>query len=204
MVSQLVCKSVACEGLCGPQRPFRKHVEVSRKPWLPCMAGNDLLEADRVDRNPALSVILAARDEVGSVHESVMSILAQDYSGTLEVIEVNDCSTDRSGEILDELMTVQFGLIRQCPGNAFAPRNGQLVAVCANRPRFDFRQVGRLWQLAFEGHFFFARSSILVELLLGNDYGVVVSCLGCDVEPDSSLASAHTRERAGADPLISR
>jgi cellulose synthase/poly-beta-1,6-N-acetylglucosamine synthase-like glycosyltransferase len=134
----------------------------------------------------------------------VMSMLAQDYSGTLEVIAVNDRSTDRTGEILDELTTGQLGLIRQCPGNAIAPRNGQLVAVCANRPRFDFRQVGRLWQLAFEGHFFFARSSILVELLLGNDYGVVVSCLGCDVEPDSSLASAHTRERAGADPLISR
>jgi biofilm PGA synthesis N-glycosyltransferase PgaC len=55
---------------------------------------------------------VAARDEERSVHESVMSILAQDYSGTLEVIAVNDCSTDRTGEILDELMTVQFGLIR--------------------------------------------------------------------------------------------
>lgn len=40
----------------------------------------DLPEADHVDRNPALSVILAARDEERSVNESVGSILAQDYS----------------------------------------------------------------------------------------------------------------------------
>ena len=65
----------------------------------------DLVEADRVERNPALSVILAARDEELSVHESVVSVLAQDYSGMLEVIAVNDRSTDRTGEILDELMT---------------------------------------------------------------------------------------------------
>ena len=61
-----------------------------------------LLETDLVDRNPALSVILAARDEERSVNESVESMLAQDYSGTLEVIAVNDRSTDRTGEILEE------------------------------------------------------------------------------------------------------
>jgi len=65
----------------------------------------DLVEADRVERNPALSIILAARDEERSVHESIVSMLAQDYSGTLEVIAVNDRSTDRTGEILNELMT---------------------------------------------------------------------------------------------------
>jgi cellulose synthase/poly-beta-1,6-N-acetylglucosamine synthase-like glycosyltransferase len=65
----------------------------------------DIPEADRVDGNPALSVILAARDEERSVRESVVSMLDQDYSGTLEVIAVNDRSTDRTGEVLDELMT---------------------------------------------------------------------------------------------------
>ena len=65
----------------------------------------DLPEADRVERNPALSVILAARDEERSVHGSVGSMLAQDYAGMLEVIAVNDRSTDHTREILDELMT---------------------------------------------------------------------------------------------------
>ena len=56
----------------------------------------DVLETDLVDRNPALSIILAARDEERSVNESVVSMLAQDYSGMLEVIAVNDRSTDRT------------------------------------------------------------------------------------------------------------
>ena len=65
----------------------------------------DLFEAHRVDRHPALPIILAARDEEQSVKESVASILAHDYSGKLEIIAVNDRSTDRTGEILGELMT---------------------------------------------------------------------------------------------------
>jgi len=58
-----------------------------------------------MNRNPKLSVILAARDEERSVKESVVSMLDQDYSGMLEVIAVNDRSTDRTGEILEELAT---------------------------------------------------------------------------------------------------
>jgi cellulose synthase/poly-beta-1,6-N-acetylglucosamine synthase-like glycosyltransferase len=65
----------------------------------------DVLETDLVDRNPAISIILAARDEERSVKESVASMLAQDYPGMLEVIAVNDRSTDRTGEILEELAT---------------------------------------------------------------------------------------------------
>jgi glycosyltransferase involved in cell wall biosynthesis len=65
-----------------------------------------------MERDPALSVILAARDEERSVSDSVESILAQDYPGTLEVIAVNDRSTDRTGEILDELATQHPGRLR--------------------------------------------------------------------------------------------
>jgi glycosyltransferase involved in cell wall biosynthesis len=65
----------------------------------------DVLVTDLVDRNPALSIILAARDEERSVKESVASMLAQDYAGMLEVIAVNDRSTDRTGEILEDLAT---------------------------------------------------------------------------------------------------
>jgi cellulose synthase/poly-beta-1,6-N-acetylglucosamine synthase-like glycosyltransferase len=72
----------------------------------------DVLETDRLDHNPALSVILAARDEERSVNESVVSMLAQDYSGLLEVIAVNDRSTDRTGAILEELATKHSDRLR--------------------------------------------------------------------------------------------
>jgi cellulose synthase/poly-beta-1,6-N-acetylglucosamine synthase-like glycosyltransferase len=65
----------------------------------------DVIETDLVDRNQALSVILAARDEERSVNQSVVSMLGQDYLGMLEVIAVNDRSTNGTGEILDELVT---------------------------------------------------------------------------------------------------
>jgi cellulose synthase/poly-beta-1,6-N-acetylglucosamine synthase-like glycosyltransferase len=65
----------------------------------------DFRKPGHMNRNPKLSVILAARDEERSVNESVVSMLDQDYSGVLEVIAVNDRSTDRTGEILDELVS---------------------------------------------------------------------------------------------------
>jgi glycosyltransferase involved in cell wall biosynthesis len=47
---------------------------------------------------------MAARNEKQSVNESVASMLAQDYSGMLEVIAVNDRSADCTAEILEELV----------------------------------------------------------------------------------------------------
>jgi glycosyltransferase involved in cell wall biosynthesis len=52
---------------------------------------------------PSLSVIVPARDEERGVRESVRSILAQGYPGPLEVVDVDDRSTDRTGEILESL-----------------------------------------------------------------------------------------------------
>jgi glycosyltransferase involved in cell wall biosynthesis len=52
---------------------------------------------------PSLSVIAPARDEERGVGESVRSMLAQDYPGPLEVVAVDDRSTDRTGEILELL-----------------------------------------------------------------------------------------------------
>src|SRR5918997_746030 len=72
----------------------------------------ELRESRRINRDPALSTILAARDEERSVGESVGSMLAQDYSGMLEVIAVNDRSTDRTGEILNELAARHQGKLR--------------------------------------------------------------------------------------------
>lgn len=53
-------------------------------------------------RWPRLSVVVAARDEQGAVEEATRSLLALDYPG-LQVVVVDDRSTDRTGAILDAL-----------------------------------------------------------------------------------------------------
>ncbi|MGI9050087.1 MAG: glycosyltransferase [Rubrobacteraceae bacterium] len=50
-----------------------------------------------------MSVVVAARDEERAIGEGVDSLLEQDYPGRLDVIAVDDCSTDRTGEILAAL-----------------------------------------------------------------------------------------------------
>ncbi len=57
----------------------------------------------RSGRYPAVSVILAARDEEAALERGVRSMLAQDYPGDLEVVAVNDRSADRTAEILGRL-----------------------------------------------------------------------------------------------------
>lgn len=49
-----------------------------------------------------VSIIIPARNEERNVEEALKSVLAQDYED-LEVIVVNDRSTDRTGSILDEM-----------------------------------------------------------------------------------------------------
>lgn len=70
-----------------------------------------LLGVRRVDRLtpkveqtdlPTLSVVIPALNEEGAIEISLESVLAQDYPG-LEVIVLNDRSTDRTGAILDRM-----------------------------------------------------------------------------------------------------
>ena len=51
---------------------------------------------------PLVSIVLGARDEERNIGEAMASMLAQDYP-RLELVVVDDRSTDRTGEILDAL-----------------------------------------------------------------------------------------------------
>lgn len=51
---------------------------------------------------PRVSVIVPARNEDAKLHDALSTLLAQTYPN-LEIIAINDRSTDRTGEILDAL-----------------------------------------------------------------------------------------------------
>src|SRR5215212_2781180 len=78
---------------------------------------------------------------------------------------------------------------------------GASRAKAARRSRPNPRGLGHF---SLEGYLCFARSSILVDMLLGDEYGAAVSGLGRDVEQHPGFASTHARERSGAYALLSR
>ncbi len=61
------------------------------------------------DPLPSLSIVVAARNEERNIEESLRSLLALDYE-PLEVIVVNDRSTDATGSILERISLDHSGL----------------------------------------------------------------------------------------------
>ncbi|MGE3780000.1 MAG: glycosyltransferase family 2 protein, partial [Pirellulaceae bacterium] len=60
------------------------------------------VEWSGVVKLPSISVIVAARNEERHIELALRSLLALDYPG-LEIVVVDDRSTDRTGEILDRM-----------------------------------------------------------------------------------------------------
>ena len=52
---------------------------------------------------PTVSIVIPVRNEAGTVGEAVVSALAQDYPGELEVVVADGESTDGTGAVLDRL-----------------------------------------------------------------------------------------------------
>ncbi|WP_257391863.1 glycosyltransferase [Mesobacillus jeotgali] len=63
---------------------------------------DSLEKTEGADREPLLSVIVAARNEAGHISQSVRSQLAQTYKN-IEWILVNDRSEDNTGELMENL-----------------------------------------------------------------------------------------------------
>lgn len=61
----------------------------------------ELYDRAGANRTPKVSVILPARNEEQYIARCIDSLLAQDYSN-FEIITINDSSTDRTGEIMEE------------------------------------------------------------------------------------------------------
>ncbi len=68
-------------------------------------------DSSRLSELPQLSVIVAARNESDCIETCIRSLFRQDYPD-LEVVAVNDRSTDDTGEILDRLAREFAGRLR--------------------------------------------------------------------------------------------
>ena len=93
-VSRIVDAALGMPGVADVSRP-----EWDRNPVSP--AGN-----------PRVSIIVPARNEEQTIQQSLRTLLALDY-GNYEVIAVNDRSTDRTGEILDQLNQTHLSKIAE-------------------------------------------------------------------------------------------
>ena len=57
---------------------------------------------EKTQRQPVVSIVLPARNEQDNIQKCLDSLVRQDYQN-YEIIAVNDCSTDATGEILHKL-----------------------------------------------------------------------------------------------------
>ena len=69
---------------------------------LPALAALDPTPGHGGPNEPRCSVVIAARDEEARIEQTIRHLLAQ-YGVQLEIIVVDDRSTDRTGEILRRL-----------------------------------------------------------------------------------------------------
>jgi cellulose synthase/poly-beta-1,6-N-acetylglucosamine synthase-like glycosyltransferase len=81
--------------------------------------------------NPRVSVIVPARNEQETIERALKSLLALDYDN-YEVIAVNDRSTDRTGEILDELSNSADQRLPYPSGSSTDGSNARLKVVHHN------------------------------------------------------------------------
>ena len=91
--------------------------ELSDAQW--DIAADDIVSKVTGEHAPKVSVIVPARNEEHTIEPAMQSLMAVDYS-RLEVIAVNDRSTDQTGRILDEIAAanpkrLKVGHVKELP-----------------------------------------------------------------------------------------
>ncbi|HEY0579232.1 MAG TPA: glycosyltransferase, partial [Candidatus Nitrosocosmicus sp.] len=80
------------------------------------------------DSFPKISVIVPARNEEMYISKCIDSLIIQDYSGSLEIIAVNDCSTDKTSEIIQ---TYSHSLQNCLPGTVSRRNSNSAISLKA-------------------------------------------------------------------------
>lgn len=73
--------------------------------------------------NPRVSIVVPARNEEATIQPSLNTLLALDYDN-YEVIAVNDRSTDRTGEMMEEIQREHSSQRRRVPHSSSLPNGG--------------------------------------------------------------------------------
>lgn len=78
---------------------------------------------------PGVTVLIACYNEEGGIRDTLVSLAAQDYPGELDLVVLNDGSTDRSSDVVAEaLNAIDFGPRRHAEMMDF-PQNAGKAAV---------------------------------------------------------------------------
>src|SRR3569833_1062862 len=83
--------------------------ELSKQEW--DVPPNQIVSSKSGSITPRVSVIVPARNEARSIGAAMRTLMKTDYPN-VEVIAVNDRSTDNTGNILDEVATESAGRLK--------------------------------------------------------------------------------------------
>jgi glycosyltransferase involved in cell wall biosynthesis len=128
---------------------------------------------------PKLAVVFAARDEAGMVEAATRSILAQDYP-RLEVIAVDDRSTDGTGTILDTIAKREDRLrvvhVETLPGGWLGKTHALQLASDATDAR---------WILFTDGDVIFAPGTLRKAVMFAEEQGIDHVTVGPEIPTES-------------------
>ncbi len=132
---------------------------------------------------PRVSVLLPFRDEEKTLKESLVSLVGQDYAGAVEILAVNDRSTDSSLEIVRTMMGLYAG-IRLVETEDGGQENARNSAVSQAKGQVIVN---------FSAHAIAAKNFISVLVTKLTQYGEEVAGVGCKHIPpidDSGFSKA--------------
>lgn len=71
--------------------------------WLLVGVGRSRTDRRRSPATPTVSVVVAARDEVGRIGACLLALARQDYAGPLQIVVVDDRSSDGTGDLVERV-----------------------------------------------------------------------------------------------------
>lgn len=80
--------------------------------WLWAGIGRSRQRAERSAATPAVSVVVAARDEAGRIGACLLALQRQDYAGPLEIVVVDDRSRDGTADRVERILAAWRGATR--------------------------------------------------------------------------------------------